>query len=51
MKFDKIVSVDYTGIDEFVHNELKELCNNLIIYNDFFLVFIEKINMFQFIKF
>lgn len=35
MKFDKIVSVDYTGIDEFVHNELKELCNNLIIYNDF----------------
>lgn len=35
MKFDKIVSVDYTGINEFVHDELKELCNDLTIYNDF----------------
>lgn len=35
MKFKKIVSIDYTGIDEFVHEKLKSLCNTLEIYNDF----------------
>ncbi|QSX06526.1 dihydrofolate reductase [Sedimentibacter sp. zth1] len=35
MKFNKIVAVDYTGIDEFVHDELVSLCDELIMYDDF----------------
>lgn len=35
MKFRKIVSIDYTGIDDFVHEKLKSLCDKLVIYNDF----------------
>jgi len=34
MKFNKIVSVDYTGVDEFIHKELRALCDELVIYND-----------------
>lgn len=35
MKFNKIVSVDNTGIDEFVHDELQSFCEELVIYKDF----------------
>lgn len=35
MKFKKIVSVDYTGIDEFVHEQLESLCEELVNYDDF----------------
>lgn len=35
MKFKKIVSIDYTGIKEFVHEKLESLCEELIIYDDF----------------
>ena len=35
MKFNKIVSVDNTGIDEFVHDDLQSFCEELIMYKDF----------------
>lgn len=35
MKFNKIVSVDNTGIDEFVHDQLQSFCDELIMYKDF----------------
>ncbi|MBI9101862.1 MAG: hypothetical protein JEY99_05565 [Spirochaetales bacterium] len=34
MKFSKIVAIDYTGIDEFIHEELKGLCEELVMYED-----------------
>ncbi|SHK53482.1 hypothetical protein SAMN02745248_02760 [Hathewaya proteolytica DSM 3090] len=34
MKFKKIVAVDYTGIEEFVGDKLKELCDEIVLYND-----------------
>lgn len=35
MKFKKIVSIDYTGVDEFVHEELISLCDTLVTHEDF----------------
>lgn len=35
MKLGKIVIIDYTGIDEFVHEQLSSLCDELVIYKDF----------------
>lgn len=34
MKFKKIVAIDYTGIDEFVHDDLLNLCDDFVMYED-----------------
>ena len=34
MKFKKIVAIDYTGIDEFVHENLVNLCDELVMHDN-----------------